>query len=44
MGDYFVVQTGEATLVVGGKMGAGNKTTAPNEMLLPRSTAANATS
>ena len=32
MGDYFVVQTGEATLVVGGKMGAGNKTTAPNEM------------
>lgn len=33
--DFFVVQTGEATLVVGGKMING-KTTAPNELRAPK--------
>jgi mannose-6-phosphate isomerase-like protein (cupin superfamily) len=33
--DYFVVQSGEATLVVGGQV-AGGKTTAPNEIRGPK--------
>jgi mannose-6-phosphate isomerase-like protein (cupin superfamily) len=35
MADYFVVQTGEATLVVGGHV-VGGKTTAPNEIRGPK--------
>ena len=35
MADFFVVQTGEATLVVGGKMVSG-KTIAPNEIRAPK--------
>lgn len=35
MTDFFVVQTGEATLVVGGQV-VGGKTTAPNEIRGPK--------